>query len=129
MRDDDLGDLKLFNTYWETAAPKFFGQQTLSIAGVGRCTGPTASQKRTLHFVKTNADELSKSAIAAVKKALAAGAPDLQPDDFRVSAVFLHKEPNSFELSLDSEACAAVMPDGVDVSFNGEQADAVEFVH
>jgi hypothetical protein len=125
MHDNDLGDLKLFRTHWETAAPKPFGQQALSISGVGRNKGPTPTQKDTLNFVRANADELSSLAIAAVR----AAAADLQPDDLRVTAIFLHKEPNSFELSLDSESCAAAMPDGVAVSFTGKQIDEVEFAH
>jgi hypothetical protein len=75
--------------------------------------------------VKANADELSSLAVAAAKAAVA----DLQPADLRVSAIFLHAEANSFELSLDSECCAATMPDGVAVAFTGKQIDEVEFVH
>ena len=125
MHDNDLGDLKLFKAHWEAAAPKLFGEQAFSISGVGRNTGPTPTQKSTLDFVKANADELTRLAIAAVK----AAAADLQPDDLRASAIFLHEEPDSFELSLDSQACAAAMPDGVAVSFTGKQIDEVEFVH
>ncbi len=127
--DEDLGDLKLFKTYWETAAPKLFGQQSWSVSGVGRSTGPTRSQKRTLAFVKSNADDLCRLAIGAAKNAVTAAAAGLQPDDLRVSAIFLHREANSFELSLDSESCAAAMPDGVAVAFTGKQVDEVEFVH
>jgi hypothetical protein len=128
-RDDDLGDLKLFKTYWETAAPKLLGQQALSISGVGRSTGPTPSQKSTWNFVKANADELFRLAIAAAKKAVTAAAAGLQPDDLRVSSIFLHKESNSFELSVDSESCATAMPDGIAVSFTENQIDEIEFVH
>jgi hypothetical protein len=79
--------------------------------------------------VKTNAGELFGLAIAAAKKTAIDAATDFQPDDLRVTAVFLHKEPNSFELSVDSESCAAAMPDGIAVSFTGKQIDEVEFVH
>ena len=75
--------------------------------------------------MKANADELSSLAVAAVKAASA----HLQPDDLRVSAIFLHEEVNSFELSVDSESCAASMPDGVAVAFTGKQIDEVELVH
>jgi hypothetical protein len=33
VHDDLLGDLNLFKTYWETASPKPFGQQALSVSG------------------------------------------------------------------------------------------------
>jgi hypothetical protein len=129
MHDDDLGDLKLFKTHWETATPKLFGQERISVSGVGKSTGPTRSQKSTLEFVKGNVSELVGSAIAVAREAVTASAPVSQPDNLRVSALFLHKEPNSFELSLDSELCGAAMPDGIAVSFTGKQIDEVEFVH
>jgi hypothetical protein len=79
----------------------------------------------TLKFVKANADELFRLAVAAVRDASA----DAQADDFRISGLFLDKEPNSFELSLDSESRGAGMPDGAAVSFSGKQIDNVEIVH
>jgi hypothetical protein len=125
MRAGDFGDLNLFKTHWETAAPKRFEEQTFFVSGVGRSTGPTATQKRTLDFVKANANELASLAIAAVR----AAAADLQLADLRVTAIFLHEDPNSFELSVDSESGTAAMPDGVAVSFTGKQINEVEFVH
>jgi len=129
MHDDDLGDLKVSRTYWETAAPQRIGQQALPISGVGGSTGPTPTQKATLDFVKANAEELSAMAVGAAKKAITATAADLQPDDLKVSGIFLHKEANCFELCLDSDSCAAAVPDGVAVSFAGKQIDEVELVH
>jgi hypothetical protein len=129
MHDDDLGDLKLFKTHWETAAPKLFGQERISVSGVGKSTGPTHSQRSTLEFVKANAGELFRLAIEAAQKAVTATAADLHPDDIRVSAVFLLERPNAFELSLDSESCAQAVPDGVAVAFAGKQIDEVELVH
>jgi hypothetical protein len=129
MEDKDLGDLKVFRTYWETAAPKVFRRQAFSISGVGESTGPTPTQKTTLNFVDANVEELTALAIGAAKNAITATVANLQADDLKVSAVFLHKEPNSFELSLDSELCAAAVPDGVAVSFTGKQIDEVELVH
>lgn len=129
LRDDDLGDLKLYKNHWETVTPKLLGQQALHVAGIGRSTGPTPSQKSTFAFVRANIDELSGSAIAAARKAVTGAAADLQPSDLRVSAIFLHAEPNSLEVSVDSDSCAAAMPDGIAVSFTGKQVDEVEFVH
>lgn len=129
MRDEVLGKLKLFKTHWETEAPQPIGPQTLPVAGVGKSTGPTRSQRDTLDFVKSNAGELFKLAISAAKKAFADAKRDLQPDDLRISMVFLDKDPDSFDLSVDSESCASVIPDGIDVSFTGKQIDEVEFVH
>jgi hypothetical protein len=129
VHDDVLGDLKLFKTCWETAAPMLLGDQALPVSGTGRNTGPTLSQKRTLDFVKTNADELFRLAIAAANKAVTNAAPNLPPNDLRVSLVFLLNEPSSFELSLDSKSCAVTVPDGVAVSFIGKQIDGVELVH
>jgi hypothetical protein len=129
MHDELLGELKLFKSHWETVAPKTIGQLTLQVAGVGRSTGPTPSQKSTLDFVKANADELFTLAIAAAKKMVTAAVAGLPPNDLSVSAVFLHKQPNSYELSVDSKSGAAAMPDGIDVSFTGKQIDEVEVVH
>ena len=75
--------------------------------------------------MKANANELASLAIAAVR----AAAADLQLADLRVTAIFLHEDPNSFELSVDSESGTAAMPDGVAVSFTGKQINEVEFVH
>lgn len=129
MHDNDLGELKLFKTHWEAAAPWPFGHQALSVSGVGSSTGPTRSQKGTLDFLKTNTDELTRLAVVAAKKAVTTAAADLQPDDIRVSAIFLRKESNSFELSLDSKSCVAAIPNGLAVSFMGKQIDEVEFIH
>jgi hypothetical protein len=129
MYDTDVGNLKLFKTCWEAVAPKSFGEKALPVSGVGRNAGPTATQKRTLNFIRANDHELCGLAVAATKKAVTAAAAALQLDDIRVSSIFLHEEPDSFELSLDSESCAAAMPDGVTVSLTGKQIDAVEFVH
>jgi hypothetical protein len=127
--DAEVGDLKLFGTYWETATPKLFGRQALIVSGIGAGTGPTRSQVSTLDFVKANAGELFRVAIAAAQKAVTATAADLHPDDLRVSGIFLLEMPNAFELLLDSESCAQAVPEGVAVSFAGKQIDKVELVH
>jgi hypothetical protein len=128
MHDDELGDLNVFKLYWETATPKPLGQRAVSIAGMGS-KGPTVSQRRTLDFLKTNAEELSTLAVAAAKKAATDAAAGFQLDDLQVSAIFLEKELNSFEMSVDSESCATAIPDGIAVSFRGKDIDEVEFVH
>jgi len=125
MHDDDLGEVKLFKTHWEAADSWLFGQHRFSVSGTGRTQGPTATQKVTLNFVKANVDELFRLAVAAVRDASA----EVHVDELRISGLFLDGEPNSFELSLEFESCAAEMPDGVAVSFIGKQIDNVEVVH
>ncbi len=117
VHDPEFGDVRNHQICWRAeTGPTLAGVQ---VDLTGFTTGtPTPVQRQTFKFVKENANELLESALAAGRKTIADASAGAQADDLRITSLTLQdKELYGFDLSMESESCANVAPDGVIVTF------------